>query len=74
MRPFENLTFMQLIDTLAVTTEKYTKVLKENRNSDEHAIFRNEIQELIAEIDIRRREGESSPSNPGLPGVTFFYE
>jgi len=71
MRPFEKLTVMELIDTLALTTEKYTKVLKENRNSDEHLLFRNEIQQLIAEIDLRKSNEQTSASNHGLPGISF---
>lgn len=73
MRTFEELTFIQLLDKLAETTETYTKVLKANRNSDEHTILRGEIQQLIAEIDLRRNSNETPSSNPILPGHQFPF-
>ena len=72
MRRFEELTFIQLIDKLAVITQEYTKVLKENRNSEEHASLRDEIQELIIEIDYRRNGDQTTSSNPQLPGHQFL--
>jgi len=73
MRTLEELTFIELVDKLAVTTEKYTKILKEDRNSDEHVVLRDEIQQIIREIDRRRSSDQSPSSNPSLPGHQFLF-
>jgi hypothetical protein len=72
MRPFENVSFMQLIDILALATEKYTKILKDNRNSDEHELIRSEIHQLIAEIDLRKSDRQTTDTNSGLPEITIY--
>lgn len=73
MRRFEELTFIQLVDKLAVITEQYTKALKDNRNADEHVLLRDDIRELIFEIDYRRNSDQTSSSNPQLPGHQFLF-
>lgn len=73
MRQFEELSFNQLVDRLALTTEKYTKVLNDSRYSDEHTLLRDEIQELIKEIDYRRNGEQTLSSNPIFPGHQFLF-
>jgi hypothetical protein len=72
MRRFEELSFMELVDMLAESTEKYTKILKDNRNSDEQKSLRKDIRELIAEIEFRRNGNQTPSSNPALPGYQFL--
>lgn len=73
MRTLEELTLIELVDKLADTTERYTRILKEGRDSDEHVVLRDEIQQIIREIDRRRRSDESPSSNPSLPGHQFLF-
>ena len=73
MRAFEEMTFIELVDKLAETTGKYTRILKEDRNSEEHIVLRDEIQQLIREIDRRRNSDQSPSSNPRLPGYQFLF-
>lgn len=63
MQTFETLTLIELVDKLAHTTEKYTRILKESRHSDEHFALRDEIHLLIREIDNRRLSDLSGSSD-----------
>lgn len=65
MPRFEDLSFLELVDLLAEKTSYYSEVIKEKRNTDEHLILRDEIQELLNYIE-RRREMDKKKSTDHL--------
>jgi len=58
-RKFKNLDHSSLFDQLAQHTAVYTRLLNENGSAKEKEECRQLIHRLLAEINIREREGES---------------
>jgi hypothetical protein len=54
MQYIKSLTFIQLVDLLAEKTSLYTTVLKDQRNTIERDLIRDEIDEIIKNIELKR--------------------
>jgi cell wall assembly regulator SMI1 len=61
MKRIEDLSYLELIDLLADLTANYTRIVKDQRNSDQHLVLRERINELISQIDNKKKvEGRVS--------------
>ena len=64
MQRIENLSYIELVDLLADKTCRYTTVLRDQRNTIEHTMLKEEIHELIKLIELKRDMHEITV-NPG---------
>ena len=67
-RKFKHLDSSTLFDQLAQHTAAYTRLLNENGTRQDKEECRQTIQRLLAEINIREKEGESKdPADRIIP-------
>lgn len=64
MQRIENLSYPELVDLLAEKTSRYTTVLRDQRNTLEHTLLKEEIQELVKLIELKRNM-DQIVVNPG---------
>jgi hypothetical protein len=60
MNTYSKLNLVQLVDVLADLTSRYSSLMKDRRNTDEHHMLKEQIWELIAEIEKQKTEATNT--------------
>ena len=63
MKKKQGATYSELVDKLADKVAQYTRILKDQRNSDEHMNLRDEIHDLLLQIQVKREEDLKESQN-----------
>lgn len=65
MPKIENMSYDELVDLLAEKTSTYTTVYKDQRNTLEHSLLQEEIQDILNLIESKKDVHEIQV-NPGI--------
>lgn len=59
----QNMTMEELVDILAQKTQVFTQLLVEKKFGEDYKRCKEEIQKILAEIEIRKEANQSKPQS-----------